>query len=100
MGMDWRRGPSPSDSPTGLRDKPGPMSNEGLAVTDQPLTRREMLVRGAGAVAAAGAFTAGAFWLHDPTGQAGLHTGTRKELVPKNFFAEEVLRDQFLASPR
>ena len=64
------------------------MLNEGLAVTDQPLTRREMLVRGAGAVAAAGAFTAGAFLLHDPTGQAGLDTGTGKELVPKNFFAE------------
>lgn len=57
-------------------------------MTDQPLTRREMLVRGAGAVAAAGAFTAGAFWLHDPTGRAGLDSGTRKELVPKNFFAE------------
>ena len=57
-------------------------------MTDQPLTRREMLVRGAGAVAAAGAFTAGAYLLHDPTGQAGLDTGTRKELVPKNFFAE------------
>ena len=57
-------------------------------MTDQPLTRREMLVRGAGAVAAAGAFTAGAFWLHDPTGKAGLGTGAGPELVPKNFFVE------------
>jgi uncharacterized protein (DUF362 family) len=61
-----------------------------MPMTDQPMTRRDCIKRGAGAVLVAGAAAAGGWWLHDATGQRGLPgqtggPGTLPRL--KDFFA-------------
>jgi uncharacterized protein (DUF362 family) len=59
---------------------------------DEPITRRECLTRGAGAVLAAGAATAAGYLLYDPTGDAGLPDRQKSSTDPgipplRNFFA-------------
>ncbi len=71
---DWKVGPTAD--PT----------SEMLNVSDQRLTRRELLTRGAGAVAAAGAAAAGGYLLHDPNGDAGLRKPADTDRVIRNFF--------------
>ena len=57
------------------------------AVSNESMTRREWLARGAGAVVAAGAAAAGSVLLRDPVGDAGLrHPGDAEVHLP-NFFA-------------
>ncbi|MEE9293707.1 MAG: DUF362 domain-containing protein [Phycisphaerae bacterium] len=56
-------------------------------MSDDKLTRRELLARGAGAVAAAGAAAAGGYLLHDPQGDAGLRKPSDTTLRLKNYFA-------------
>lgn len=50
------------------------------------ISRRDLLLRGGQTVVAAGLATAGAAWLYDDTGQAGLQFSEPKRL--KNYFAE------------
>ncbi len=57
-------------------------------MTDPQITRRELLVRGTGAVVVAGAVGAGGFLLHDPTGGAGVPDPTRNGHRLKNYFAD------------
>ncbi len=57
-------------------------------MSDEGLTRRDVLVRGAGAVVAAGVAATGAYVLYDPTGQAGLGEPLRAQSPPPNFFAD------------
>ena len=57
-------------------------------MNDPKLTRRELLVRGAGTVLAAGAAVAGGVYLHDPKGDAGLRKPSDATLRLKNYFAD------------
>ena len=57
-------------------------------MTDNKLTRRELLTRGAGAVVGAGLVGAGAYWLYDPVGDAGLPQPGEATLRLKNYFAD------------
>jgi uncharacterized protein (DUF362 family) len=57
-------------------------------MTDTPLTRRELLQRGAGAVLAAGLAAAGGYALYDPEGDRGLRKATDAALRMKNYFAD------------
>lgn len=57
-------------------------------MTDQRLTRRECLTRGAGAVLAAGAAAAGGYLLHDPKGDAGLRKPSDAAVRLRNYFAD------------
>ncbi len=65
-----------------------PKKRETPEPSDEPLTRREWLSRGAGAVAAAGAAAVGGYLLHDPEGSAGLPRSTDTEIRLRNFFSE------------
>ena len=56
-------------------------------MSDEYLTRREWMRRGAGAVLAAGAATAGGYLLYDPTGDAGLRKPSDATARLKDFFA-------------
>lgn len=57
-------------------------------MSDTDLTRRDLLLRGAGAVVAAGAAAAGGYLLYDPKGDAGLPKSSEATLRLKNYFAE------------
>ena len=56
-------------------------------MSDKLLTRREMLVRGAGAAVAASAAAVGGFLLHDPKGDAGLRGLCDDDHRLRNYFA-------------
>ena len=56
-------------------------------MSDTQLTRRDLLTRGSGAVAAAGAAVAGGLLLHDPDGDAGLRASAEAGLRLENYFA-------------
>ncbi|MBN2563379.1 MAG: DUF362 domain-containing protein [Phycisphaerae bacterium] len=66
-------------------------------MSDTLLTRRELLARGAGAVAVAGVAAAGGYMLYDPKGDAGLRKPSDVTLRLKDYFAEI---DFPAASPR
>lgn len=70
-----------------------PKKRETPELSDEPLTRREWLSRGAGAVAAAGAAAVGGYLLHDPEGSAGLPRPIDTEIRLRNFFSEIDLPD-------
>ena len=55
---------------------------------NEPLTRRECLTRGAGAVLAAGAAAAGGYLLYNPKGDAGLRKPQYDTVRLKNYFAD------------
>ena len=55
-------------------------------MADQQLSRRDCLLRGAGAVLAAGTAAVGGYWLHDPTGDAGLVDPAAGRKVLPNYF--------------
>lgn len=55
---------------------------------EQGLTRRQLLTRGAGALAAAGVAAVGGALLYDPRGDAGLRKASDATLRLKNYFAE------------
>ncbi len=57
-----------------------------LNVTDEQLTRRDVLTRGAGAIVATGAAVAGGLLLYDPKGDAGLRKRSDAKLRLKNYF--------------
>jgi uncharacterized protein (DUF362 family) len=57
-------------------------------MSQEQLTRRECLSRGAGAVLAAGAAAIGGYLLYDPQGDAGLPKPGRKREPLKNYFAQ------------
>jgi uncharacterized protein (DUF362 family) len=57
-------------------------------MSDERLTRRECLTRGAGAVVAAGVAAAGGYLLYDPKGDAGLGKAAPVTAQLKNFFAD------------
>ena len=57
-------------------------------MSDKNLTRRDVLRRGAGAVVGAGLAGAGAWWLYDPVGDAGLPQPADHKLRLPNYFAE------------
>jgi uncharacterized protein (DUF362 family) len=57
-------------------------------MTDERLTRRELLTRGAGAVVAAGLAAGGACLLYDPSGDAGLPAPADVGVRLKNYFAD------------
>ncbi|MGB2984793.1 MAG: DUF362 domain-containing protein [Phycisphaerae bacterium] len=57
-------------------------------MSDTGLTRRDLLVRGAGAVVAAGVATVGGYLLYDPEGDAGLPKPSKTRLRLKNYFAD------------
>ena len=56
-------------------------------MTENRLTRRELLARGAGAVLAAGAAAAAGYFLHDRQGDAGLRKASDAAAGLKNYFA-------------
>lgn len=56
-------------------------------MSDERLTRRQCLARGAGAVVAAGVAAAGGYWLYDPEGDAGLRKPSDGVAGLKNYFA-------------
>jgi len=57
-------------------------------VSDEGLTRRDVLLRGAGAVVAASAAATGAYLLHDRTGEPDVGESFRAQVPPPNFFAD------------
>jgi uncharacterized protein (DUF362 family) len=57
-------------------------------MSDERLTRREWLTRGAGAVLAAGAAAAGGYLVYDPSGDAGLPKPPDSTLRIRNYFAD------------
>ena len=57
-------------------------------MSDENLTRRELLTRSAGAVVATGVAAAGGYLLYDPDGDAGLPKPSDARLRLKNFFAD------------
>lgn len=56
-------------------------------MSDNRLTRREVLVRGAGTLAAAGVAAAGGYLLYDPVGDAGLPRQGGPGIRLRNYFA-------------
>jgi uncharacterized protein (DUF362 family) len=56
-------------------------------MNDVPLTRRQCLVRGAGAVAGAAAAAVGGYLLYDPRGDRGLRAAAVARWTPKDYFA-------------
>lgn len=61
------------------------------------ISRRDLLVRGGGTVALAGLAAAGAYWLHDPVGDAGLQPPEPIKL--ENYFAK-IKADYPASAPR
>jgi uncharacterized protein (DUF362 family) len=57
-----------------------------MNMSDRTLTRRELLARGSGAVAAAGAAAFGGYLLYDPMGDAGLPQPSDTKLRLDNYF--------------